>query len=41
MADEVYAAILDDLKSFRYSGTISFSRYNEPFAEEIFFLSES
>lgn len=37
MSDEVYAAILADLQSIRYAGTISYSRYNEPFAEEIFF----
>ena len=37
MADEVYDKILDNLQEINYSGMISYSRYNEPLADGIFF----
>ncbi len=35
MSASVYSKILDDLKSIAYSNMITFSRYNEPFADRV------
>lgn len=37
LSHEVYKKILGDLSRIEYSGTLSFSRYNEPLADEIIF----